>query len=87
MSAEVVAGLLDRRAKPAGDIELKQIELRRLIADLDSLDAAVRVFQARPRYGDATGCFSAASVVPIRLQAGRYRRVEQALQVILSLFG
>ena len=45
MSEEVVAGLLDRRALLAGEIELRQIELRRLIADLDSLDAAVRVFR------------------------------------------
>ena len=45
MSEEIVAGLLDRRARIAGEIELAQIELRRKIADLDSLDAALRVFR------------------------------------------
>ena len=44
MTEEVVAGLLERRAQLAGQIELRQIELRQLIADLDSLDAAIRVF-------------------------------------------
>ena len=44
MSDDVVEGLVDRRAQLAGEIELTQIELRRKIADLDSLDAAIRVF-------------------------------------------
>ena len=44
MSQEIVARLVDGRAQLAGEIELAQIELRRKIADLDSLDAAIRVF-------------------------------------------
>lgn len=44
MSDDVVGALLERRAQIAGEIELAQLRLRSLIADLDSLDAAVRVF-------------------------------------------
>ena len=44
MSEEVVGGLLERRAQLAGEIELTQMALRRKIADLDSVDAAIRVF-------------------------------------------
>lgn len=44
MTSEVVAGLVERRAQIAGAIELAQLEVRRLIADLDTVDAALRVF-------------------------------------------
>ena len=44
MTEEVVAGLLERRAKIAGEIEQAQAHLRGLIGNLDSLDAALRVF-------------------------------------------
>ena len=44
MTDEVVAGLLERRAQVAGEVGQAKARLRGLIGDLDSLDAALRVF-------------------------------------------
>lgn len=39
-----VAGLVAKRGEIAGQIELAQIRLRRLIADLDAVDTTIRLF-------------------------------------------
>lgn len=39
-----VAGLVEKRGLIAGEIELAQIRLRRLIADLDAVDTVIRMF-------------------------------------------
>jgi hypothetical protein len=39
-----VSGLIAKRAEIAGQIEVAQIELRRLIANLDHVDATIRLF-------------------------------------------
>jgi hypothetical protein len=39
-----VSGLVRKRAEIAGQIEVAQIGLRRMIADLDHIDAAIRIF-------------------------------------------
>lgn len=39
-----VSGLVRKRAEIAGQIEVAQIALRRLIADLDHVDATIRIF-------------------------------------------
>ena len=39
-----VSGLVRKRAEIAGQIEVAQIALRRMIADLDHIDAAIRIF-------------------------------------------
>jgi hypothetical protein len=39
-----IAGLLDKRAEVAAEIKFHKAELRKLICDLDHLDAAVRLF-------------------------------------------
>ncbi len=39
-----VAALVDKRGEIAGQIERAQIALRRLIADLDHVDACIRIF-------------------------------------------
>jgi hypothetical protein len=39
-----VAGLVEKRAEIAGKIDATREELRRLIADLDHVDAAIRLF-------------------------------------------
>jgi hypothetical protein len=42
--SHVVSGLIAKRAELAGRIEATQSELRRLVIDLDSLDATIRLF-------------------------------------------
>ena len=42
--SHVVSGLIAKRAELAGRIEETQTELRRLVIDLDSLDATIRLF-------------------------------------------
>jgi hypothetical protein len=42
--SHVVSGLIAKRAELAGRIEHTQMELRRLVIDLDSLDATIRLF-------------------------------------------
>lgn len=44
MSEEVIAGLLEKRAQIAGEIERRQVEICRLVGDLDSVESALRVF-------------------------------------------
>lgn len=39
-----VAGLVEKRGQIAGEIELAQIKLRRLIADMDAVDTVLRMF-------------------------------------------
>ena len=39
-----VSGLVRKRAEIAGQIEVAQIGLRRMIADLDHIDATIRIF-------------------------------------------
>jgi hypothetical protein len=39
-----VSGLIAKRAEIAGQIEVAQIELRRLISNLDHVDATIRLF-------------------------------------------
>jgi hypothetical protein len=43
-----VAGLLAKRAELAGKIKFHEAELRKLICDVDHLDAAIRLFDAEP---------------------------------------
>ena len=40
----VLSGLVRKRAEIAGQIEHTQSELRKLVTDLDSIDAAIRIF-------------------------------------------
>lgn len=42
----VLPGLVRKRAELAGDIERTQAELQRMIRDLESLDATIRLFDA-----------------------------------------
>jgi hypothetical protein len=42
--SHVLSGLIAKRAELAGRIETAQSELRRLVIDLDSLDATIRLF-------------------------------------------
>lgn len=42
--SHVVSGLIAKRAELAGRIEATQMDLRRLVIDLDSLDATIRLF-------------------------------------------
>jgi hypothetical protein len=44
MNQHVLSGLIAKRAELAGRIEAAQSELRRLVIDLDSLDATIRLF-------------------------------------------
>lgn len=48
MTDYVVAGLVRRRAELAGEIEATHERLRRLVADLENLDATLRLFD--PNY-------------------------------------
>lgn len=41
----VIAGLMRKRAEIAGQLEAAQATVRRLIIDLDSVDATIRLFQ------------------------------------------
>lgn len=40
----VLGGLIRKRAEIAGQIEHTQLALRKLVADMDSIDAAIRLF-------------------------------------------
>lgn len=40
----VISGLIRKRAELAGQIEAEQTRLRQMLIDLDSLDAALRIF-------------------------------------------
>jgi hypothetical protein len=42
----VLPGLVRKRAELAGDIERTQMDLKRMIRDLESLDATIRLFDA-----------------------------------------
>ena len=46
----MLSGLVCKRAELAGQIEHMQMELRKLVTDLDTIDAAIRIF-------DPTVCF------------------------------
>lgn len=48
-----VAGLVDKRREIAGRIEHAQRELRALVADLDHIDAAIRIFDPDADIGPA----------------------------------
>lgn len=48
-----VSGLIDKRREIAGRIEHAQRELRALVADLDHLDAAIRIFDPDADIGPA----------------------------------
>lgn len=45
MNAFVVSGLVKRRAELAGDIELTHEKLRKMVADLETLDATILQFE------------------------------------------
>ena len=45
MSAFVVSGLVKRRAELAGDIEKAHEALRRMVIDLENLDATILQFE------------------------------------------
>ena len=47
-----LAGLLRKRAELAGEFEAAQMKLTSLMADLNSLDAAIRVFRPDIELGD-----------------------------------
>jgi hypothetical protein len=53
MNAFVLAGLVKRRAEIAGDIEKAHESLRRIIVDLENLDATIQQFD--PRYESTNG--------------------------------
>ncbi|NEU12821.1 hypothetical protein G3T14_11830 [Methylobacterium sp. BTF04] len=42
----VLRGLVRKRAEIAGQIEHTQMELRKLVTDLDAIDAAIRIFDS-----------------------------------------
>lgn len=44
VKSHVVSGLIAKRSELAGKIEFTQTELRKLIIDLDNLDATIRLF-------------------------------------------
>jgi len=44
MSEHVISGLMKRRAELAGQVEEAQTRLRQLLNDVDSIDAALRIF-------------------------------------------
>ncbi len=44
METHVLSGLMKRRAELAGDIELAHEKLRQMVADLENLDATIRIF-------------------------------------------
>lgn len=46
-----VAGLVDKRRELAGRVELAQRELRELVAALDHIDAAIRIFDPDAEIG------------------------------------
>jgi hypothetical protein len=48
-----VAGLIDKRREIAGRIEHVQRELRALVADLDHIDAAIRIIDPNADIGPA----------------------------------
>lgn len=52
-AAEKFAGLIDKRRELAGRIEHAQRELRALVADLDHIDAAIRIFDPSAHVGPA----------------------------------
>jgi len=43
-----VAGLLEKRAQLAGKLKYLRAEERKVICDLDHIDAAIRLFNAKP---------------------------------------
>jgi hypothetical protein len=48
-----VSGLISKRREIAGQIEHVQRQLRELVADLDHLDAAIRIFDPNVNVGPA----------------------------------
>lgn len=68
-----VSGLLAKRGEIAGQIEVAQIGLRRLIADLDHVDATIRLFAPEL----ATETIKSLRVIPPQHQAlrGEVKRI------------
>ena len=48
----VLSGLVRKRADLSGQIEHTQSELRKLVADLDAIDAAIRIFDPAADVGE-----------------------------------
>jgi hypothetical protein len=53
MNAFVVSGLIKRRAELAGEIERTHEALRKMVLDLENLDATILQGQGRPRSSTA----------------------------------
>ena len=49
-----LAGLVEKRAEIAGQIAHTRATLRQLIINLDHVDAAIRIFRARPTMSRAS---------------------------------
>jgi hypothetical protein len=75
-----VAGLIDKRRELAGRIEHLQRELRALVADLDHIDAVIRIF-------DPEAVIGPAKRYPIAHQAFRGEMASRAAGQRASLSG
>jgi hypothetical protein len=68
-----VSGLVRKRAEIAGHIEVAQIGLRRMIADLDHIDAAIRMLVPEAAVTGSVR-FAARSQWPLPTQSGPWPR-------------